>query len=382
MTNFEKLLQDIALDIKENGWSESSAPQPLKLWLAADVFSSLPKDLSQKILEMYIENKTSMNSIMDVFSNKPKNEEAQQVPPLTISKLALPNAPKPQNQIAQPDPTFLIAQLFNSNSTLPKLEDQAPSTPAKTQDQPFDTNISNLFQLLQKSNPVTPTHSSSTATTNSFSPRTPIISPIIDDGVDYPQENLLERHPDYVLFYETRTLADNTLTRDFVIKCLRCKKYNTRQSEKTKAMKNFRNHLQRSCIRDMVCPVCQQRVTKQKFEKHLFHKHNIRMKEEMYECDICHRDFLSQRSLRLHQLQTHAPLRGAESLTICQESESCQKDQFSKEKELLSGDDKNGGLSLSLKRSAEDEVMDSSTLESLQAILNIPQEKLIKIEKN
>lgn len=86
MNNFDKILQDIALDIKENGWNESSAPQPLKLWLAVDVFSSLPKDLSQKILEMYIENKTSMNSIMGEFSNKPQNEESQQVPPLTISK--------------------------------------------------------------------------------------------------------------------------------------------------------------------------------------------------------------------------------------------------------------------------------------------------------
>ena len=131
----------------------------------------------------------------------------------------------------------------------------------------------------------------------------------------------------------------------------------------------------------MVCPVCQQRVTKQKFEKHLFHKHNIRMKEEMFECDVCHRNFLSQRSLRLHQLQTHAPLKVADSLPTCQETGGCQTEQFSKETELSSTED-NSGLSLSLKRSAEEDALDTSTLESLHAILNIPQEKMIKIEKN
>jgi len=116
--------------------------------------------------------------------------------------------------------------------------------------------------------------------------------------------NMIEHQNDYVLLLEE---DDHTRKREFIIKCLRCKKYTTRQHERTKAMKNFRNHLQRSCIRDMICPVCQQHVTKQKFEKHLYLKHNIRIKEEMYECDACSRNFLSQRSLRLHQLQTHNP---------------------------------------------------------------------------
>ena len=88
----------------------------------------------------------------------------------------------------------------------------------------------------------------------------------------------------------------------------------------------------------MICPVCSQHVTKQKFEKHLYLKHNIRIKDEMYECDACSRTFLSQRSLRLHQLQTHNPANrsgspGSSSAEKNQPSAKISKIENNKEEE-------------------------------------------------
>ena len=119
-------------------------------------------------------------------------------------------------------------------------------------------------------------------------------------------QNVIDHQNDYIVMREQEPSPIPGLPpkTEFIIKCLRCKKYTTRQIERAKAMKNFRNHLQRSCIRDTKCPICFVQITKQKYEKHLYQKHHIKIKEEIHNCIGCGRDFLSQRSLRLHQLQS------------------------------------------------------------------------------
>ena len=400
---YNNFLQNVAIDISENGWHSSKAPSPIKYWLAAEVVSSLPQKMVADIFKVYLEGKVDADDlgeedvngsdndnvedlkkinqndkITDELQSKDKEELSNLSNHLPIKKdqstiqevlqnmlntpsqqdnanlshqslsmasgSSLLNSPLLGNrpQAAKLLPTGqdhalipnvqpqsssfmnMVNQLMNNPDWLKNQQNKCVNQEQKKVSSTSYFGLSNGFnQTLPMPSPIqkniaTPT---SSLTPNSRNASTPSNSSImtslaqksgylntsrflnLDEKVleSINVNNIIDHQNDYLVLLDEDEI---THKKEYMIKCLRCKKYTTRQYERAKAMKNFRNHLQRSCIRDTKCPICLVQITKQKFEKHLYVKHHIRIKEETHTCIGCGRDFLSQRSLRLHQLQS------------------------------------------------------------------------------
>ena len=83
--HYQQFLQTVALEISENGWSKSSAPEAIKYWLASDVMSTLPMELVKKIFKMYIQNKKNLSSILHQVDDNMQNGAQNGMPKLQDS---------------------------------------------------------------------------------------------------------------------------------------------------------------------------------------------------------------------------------------------------------------------------------------------------------